>query len=455
MNLSIEKAIWRSRMQEKTKALGHSEKRLHHFRRSVLANGTLEYRAPNEVLARERYNNENEVTAWDDTKLASALTETRCIAIKKQGRRRQPSLKALNEEIDKYWEVVLKGTATERNVCLQLLKFAYEMKDEMMSTLGSKVAMDPDSASTHGEAAVASSQKNHLRETMSQTARSATDSRATEHRSTHDDDRFRSRGCSKVDVTRLLGNSMSNRPMRVRANHSDNTFLLKRRRHREKFFHKIRAQSEPYFRKNRLDRHENVAGGSEKAVHHSQLNTSVLPSQKPLPSTNRNARAQSVDPRERRVSSVQDEDLSVRKSLKSRTHSPGTRSSERLLQPRKRATRLQNSVKSLQNRVTKRRQSSNESDRTGTTISMRLRSSMRRTTRSKKPDLPNGSETASRSKTAQATDKRTVSDVSKEKLPIRIPADTRMATSLRGYSQWPGKSRNIALVNLDLTTLSR
>lgn len=438
-------------MQEKTKALGHSEKRLHYFRQSALTNGTTEHTAPHEVLARERYYNGNGVTAWDDTKSASAPTETRRKAIQKQGRRRQPSIKALNEEIEKYSEGVLKGTATERNVCLRLLQLAYEMKDEMMSTPGSTTAKDQDSASTHREDGGASSQKNHLRETVSQAARSATDLLATEHRSTHHGDKFRSRGCSKLDVTGHSPNSMSNRFMRVRSSQSDNNFHSKRTRHRENSVHKRRTLSEPAFRKKLLIHRQSVAGGFGIAVQKSL----ALSGGKRSSSTNGTVRAQSVYSRARTTSTVQEQDSSVRKSLRSRSHSSGPRSSERLLQPRKTATHSRHSGISLQNEATKNRKSSIESDRIGKDASLRLCSSVRHTTSNNMQGLPNGSETASQSETARVTNGSTVEDVAKEKLTITIPADTSMATSLRGYSQWPGKSRNIALVNLDLTTPSR
>lgn len=451
MDLSTEKTIWRSRAQKKTRALSCDEERLHHFRRSALTNDTTEHMAQHEDLARERYYNELGVTAWEHTESAPASVGTRRETIEKQRRSRQGSLKALDEKIDRAWAGVVKGTGAQQIACLRQLEDAYEEQDQIRSAFRSTAAVDSDSASKDRKAALASSKTTRFEKAVSQNAGSAPSSQATKHRIIHHGDKLRRRSVTKPNIPRFIPTSMRNGPMRVRTSQSDNTFLLKRRRHRGNLVQKIRARSEPIFRKKRLDHYENVAGGSGKSIHPWQLNTSALPGRKSLPSTNRNARAQSVDPREGRVSWVQDEDSSVRKSLKSRTHSPGPRSSERLLQLRKGATHSQISDKSLQNRVTKRRHSSNESDRTGKTISMRLRSSMRRNTRSKKPDLPNGSETASRSKTARATDNRTVSDVSKEKLTITIPANTSMATSLRRYSQWPSKSGNIALVNLDLT----
>lgn len=102
--------------------------------------------------------------------------------------------------------------------------------------------------------------------------------------------------------------------------------------------------------------------------------------------------------------------------------------------------------------MSKRKHRSNEKE--GFQRYTSLRSSISHTAGSEKPDLPNKSKSPSLPALMSDRHKDAERDVEK-KNTVKIPADTKMATDLRAYSQWPGTYGSRWLAKQGLTVMSR
>lgn len=101
MDSTIEKTIWRSRKEKKTKSLIDRETQLRHFRRSNLGKDTIKRIAVHTKLARMRYSDFSGNRTWGETKTSFAVAEKRIKIAQRRCRRRDKAFKAVVEEISK------------------------------------------------------------------------------------------------------------------------------------------------------------------------------------------------------------------------------------------------------------------------------------------------------------------------------------------------------------------
>lgn len=201
--------------------------------------------------------------------------------------------------------------------------------------------------------------------------------------------------------------SIRHRPLRARGSHSDNNFLSKRSKSFGDFKIKRGTRSAPGFfgfHNILFARFRSKAGESKDAPQFLQRSFST-----PRPAQNASASREG------------DTHSLPKKDSRSINEYPGPRYSQRLFQLRNKASNRQKANEPLEHQASKKRKGVH---RSGRLTSGRLHSSTDHTT-------------------------------STEKLTVKIPADTDMATDLRAYRQWPGRYKFEFPTKPDLITLYR
>lgn len=182
MDSTIEKTIWRSRKEKKTKSLIDRETQLRHFRRSNLAKDTIKRIALHTTLARIRYSGWFGNKTWGESKRSLDATNIRLKVAEKRRRRCEKRVKAVSQEVAKAQQNASRGTETQKT-SRGIRKHA----KATTSKLQSSAVMNSEAFSSRRGAVSASFPKWATGVQMHQTAKSGPLLATTEHIAESDD----------------------------------------------------------------------------------------------------------------------------------------------------------------------------------------------------------------------------------------------------------------------------
>lgn len=136
MDPTLEKTIWQSRKEKKTKSLIGREAQLRHLRRSNLAKYTKKPFLPHTKPARKRYSGSLGVGAWGEAKIPFTAAEKRRKMAQERRKRREKAVKAVTEGLPRARQEAPRDTFAQKSAGLRRVERSLGKKmvaDELRS----------------------------------------------------------------------------------------------------------------------------------------------------------------------------------------------------------------------------------------------------------------------------------------------------------------------------------